>query len=114
VAANGRAAVVVPVRKLPLGPAFEVHFQAAATVLAVDDPRTVDLLRRGVLAPVTGHGELDEPDICFLELRPTGRIHSYGLGAPLLSVARDPLHVGSGMIDLHGDEFTDPRQRPSR
>jgi len=113
-AANGRAAVVIPVRKLPIGPAFEVHFQANATVLAVDDQRTVELLDRGVLAPITGHGELDEPDMCFLELRPVGRVHSYGIGAPILSVARDPLHVGAGMIDLRGDEFTDPRQKPSR
>lgn len=114
VAANGRAAVVIPVRKVPVGPAFEVHFQAAATVLSVDEPRTVDLLRRGVLAPITGHGELDEPEICFIELRPTGRVHSYGIGAPLLRVARDPLHVGAGMIDLRNGEFTDPRARPSR
>ena len=114
VAANGRAAVVVPVRKFPVGPAFEVHFQASAVVLAADDPRIVELAERGVLKAITGHGELDDPDTCFLGLRPTGRIHSYGIGAPILGVARDPLHVGAGMVDLHSDEFTDPRARPSR
>ena len=114
VAANGRAAVVVPVRKLPIGPAFEVHFQAAATVFAVDDVTILELAGRGVLDDITKHGELDEPDSCIVRLRPTGRIHTYGIGVSVVAVARDPLHVGAGRLDLRTADSADPRARPSR
>jgi hypothetical protein len=114
VAANGRAAIVVPVRRLPIGPAFEIHYQATARLLANDDPQVTALVERGVLAAITKHGELDEPDSCVVEIRPTGRLHTYGLGVSPLAVARDPLHVGAGMVDLDSEQFTDPRIRPPR
>ncbi len=114
IAANGRASIVVPVRKLPIGPAFEIHFQATARLLDNDDTQITALARRGVLAAITKHGELDDPDSCVVEIRPTGRLHTYGLGVSALAVARDPLHVGAGMVDLGSDEFTDPRIRPPR
>lgn len=114
VAATGRAAIVVPVRKLPVGPAFEIQFQASAQVLDNDDPRIRDLVDRGVLKPITRHGELDEPDGCFLAITPTGRVHTYGIGVSTLAVARDPLHVGAGMIDLDGRELTEARVDRSR
>jgi nitroimidazol reductase NimA-like FMN-containing flavoprotein (pyridoxamine 5'-phosphate oxidase superfamily) len=112
--ATGRAAVVVPVRTLPVGPAFEVHFQATARLLDNDDPRVVELVERGVLSAITKHGELDEPASCIVEIRPTGRMHTYGIGVSALAVARDPMHVGAGMVDLRGGDFSDPRNRPAR
>lgn len=102
VAAEPRVAVVVPDRRLPVGPPFTVQFQAAAEVLAMDDPTIADLLTAGRLRSISGHGALDEPDGCFLRITPRRRIHSYGIGVSALAVARDPLHVGARSVDLPG------------
>jgi hypothetical protein len=100
VAADDRVAVVIPVRTLPVGPPFNIQFQGRGRVLSMDDPEIADLLARGALKKVTSHGELDEPDGCFLRIRPNGRIHSYGIGVSALAVARDPLHNGERTIEL--------------
>jgi general stress protein 26 len=100
VATGGRAGVVVPVRKLPVGPPFNVQFQADAEIVEMDAPEIVDLVGRGVLKRITGHGELDEPDGCFIRLRPRRRMHSYGIGVSTLALARDPLHVGARTVEL--------------
>ena len=110
VAANPRAAMVVPVRKLPVGPPFNVQFQARAALLAMDDPEILEHLEAGRLSKITGHGELDEPDGCFLRLRPTGCLHTYGLGVSALAVARDPLHVGPRSAALPTDTL--PTEAP--
>lgn len=100
VAADERVALVIPVRRLPVGPPFTVQLQARATVLAADDPEIVALASSGRLGQITGHGELDEPDGCFLRIVPNGPIHTYGIGVSALAVARDPLHVGARSVDL--------------
>ena len=98
VEATGWAAIVVPVRKLPIGPPFSIQFQADADVVAHTDPEIIALANAGRLKAVTSHGELDEPDGCFIRLRPRGRVHSYGLGVSVIALARDPLHVGARAI----------------
>jgi general stress protein 26 len=100
VAANPRVALVVPVRRLPVGPPFNVQFQGRAEVLTMDDPEISEHLGAGRLSKITGHGELEEPDGCFLRIRPTGTLHTYGLGVSALAVARDPLHVGPRSVAL--------------
>lgn len=42
VEATGRAAIVVPVRQLPIGPPFTIQPQADADVVASSDPEIVD------------------------------------------------------------------------
>ncbi len=66
----------------------------------MDDPEITDLVSGGHLGKITSHGELDEPDGCFLRIVPNGRIHTYGIGVSALALARDPLHVGARMADL--------------
>jgi general stress protein 26 len=100
VAANEHVAVVIPVRRIPIGPPFTVQFQATARVLGMDDPAITALLAAGELKGVTSHGELDEPDGCFLQITPNGRIHTFGIGVSVLAVAKDPLHAGARHIDL--------------
>lgn len=100
VTTTGRVGVVIPFRKLPVGPPFNVQFQADATVLDRDDPEIISLVRQGELSGITGHGELDEPDGCFLRLTPRGRVHSYGVGVSTWALARDPLHVGARSVRL--------------
>jgi hypothetical protein len=77
-----------------------VQFQGRAAVLAQDDPEIVALVADGSLDGITGHGELDEPDGCFLRIVANGPVHTYGIGVSALAVARDPLHVGARSIDL--------------
>lgn len=96
--ATGSAAVVVPVRKLPIGPPFTIQFQASAELLALDDDEVVALARSGVLKSITSHGELDEPLGCFLRLRPIETIHTYGIGVSTWALARDPVHVGARSV----------------
>ncbi len=99
VRSRGRVGVVIPVRKLPVGPPFTIQFQATAEVFAMDDKVITDLLSKGELKGVTGHGALDEPDGCFLRLTPSGRIHTYGIGVSAIALARDPLHAGARSLD---------------
>lgn len=99
VAATGRAAVAIPIRRLPVGPPSLVHFQATAEVLPTDDPHARDLIDRGRLDPITGHGELERPDVCFLRITPSGRLLTYGLGVPLHRLVREPLEAG-GVVTL--------------
>ncbi len=99
VAANRHVAVCIPVRRLPLGPPSSVQFQASAEILAVDHPDVVRLLAEGRLRSITSHGELDEPDGCFLRITPGRRINTYGLGMPLRKLLRDPLHA-AGSVDV--------------
>jgi len=98
--AHGRAGVVIPVRKLPVGPPFTVQFQARAALLAMDDPEITAHLTAGRLKKISGHGELDESDGCFIRIEPRGLIHSYGLGVSILALARDPLHAGARSVAM--------------
>ena len=47
----------------------------------MDDPVITGHLAAGSLDRITGHGELDEPDGCFLRIEPVGSIHTYGLAS---------------------------------
>jgi nitroimidazol reductase NimA-like FMN-containing flavoprotein (pyridoxamine 5'-phosphate oxidase superfamily) len=100
VAADGRVGVVIPVRRLPVGPPFNVQFQGTATLLAQDDPEITALLAHNELRGIVSHGELDEADGCFLRIEPTRRIHTYGIGVSVMAVARDPLHNGPRSITV--------------
>lgn len=100
VAASGSAGVVIPVRKLPVGPPFTVQFQAHADLLDMDDPAIVDLLDAGRLKRISGHGALDEPDGCFLRISPRRVVHTYGIGVSTLGLIRDPLHAGQRSVAL--------------
>lgn len=92
-------AVVVPVRRVPIGgPPSAVQFQATATVLAIDDPGINRLHQAGQLRSITGHGEMDLPDGCFLRIAVPSRIHAYGLGMSLYSLIRHPLDA-AGLVD---------------
>ena len=97
VAENPRVFVCIPVRRLPVGPPSSVQFSATADILTPDDPELVRLVGAGRLKAITGHGELDLPDGCFLRIRPDGRLHTYGLGLPLRRLLRDPLHAGGSV-----------------
>lgn len=100
VAATGRAGVVIPVRRLPVGPPFTVQFQARATVLALDDPEVSAHVAAGRLKRVTAHGELDEPDGCFLRIEQVGSVHTYGVGVSTIGLVKDPLHAGGRSVTV--------------
>ncbi len=95
VAANSRVGIVIPARRLPVGPPFTVQFQADATVVAMNDPEIETLVAGRRLRRTSGHGALDEPDGCFLRITPGPTIHTYGIGVPVIAVAKDPLHSGA-------------------
>jgi nitroimidazol reductase NimA-like FMN-containing flavoprotein (pyridoxamine 5'-phosphate oxidase superfamily) len=97
VAGNPHVGVCIPVRRLPVGPPSSVQFQAEAEILAMDDPHIVELLESGRLKSITGHGELDHPEGCFLRITPARRINTYGLGMSLRQLLRDPLHAGASV-----------------
>ncbi|MEL6893190.1 MAG: pyridoxamine 5'-phosphate oxidase family protein [Actinomycetota bacterium] len=99
IAADGRVAMTVPVRKLPIGPPFTIQFQGRAELVDMDSSEIAVLLERGELDHISGHGALDEPDGVFARVVPTGRVHTYGIGVSALALARDPLHVGARSIE---------------
>jgi hypothetical protein len=99
IAANPEVGIVIPVRRLPIGPPSSVQFQGRAELLDLDDPALLALVAAGELGSVTGHGELDLPGGCFVRITPNGRLHTYGLGMSLVSLLRNPLAAG-GVVDL--------------
>lgn len=102
IAANPHVGVMIPVRRMPVGaPPSSVQYQGTAEVLALDDPHIVELVEAGRLKAVTSHGELDNPDNCFLRIRPGHRIHTYGLGMSLIHLIRHPLDA-AGIVELNG------------
>lgn len=99
IAANPRVALVIPVRRLPVGPPGLVHFQSTADIVARDDPYLLGLAADGKLRSVTGHGELDRPDVCFLHIGLPARLRTYAIGMSLLQVIRHPFDV-AGVASL--------------
>ena len=91
VAHSQHAAVVIPVRRAPVGPPSAVQFQTTATLLDVDDPAIVEQLEAGHLGSITGHGELELADSCFIRIALPQRLHTYGLGMPLRQLIKHPL-----------------------
>lgn len=100
IAADDRVGVVIPVRKLPVGPPFTVQFQGRADIVAMDSPTIRPLLDAGTLKKITSHGELDAADGCFVRIRTTGTVHTYGIGVSALAVARDPINNGPRSVRL--------------
>jgi len=98
VLANPRVAVVIPIRRLPVGPPSTVQFQAEASVLDLDDPEIQRLVTEGHLGSITGHGELDMADGCFLRILIPDRLVTYGLGMSLRRFITDPMNAG-GLVD---------------
>ena len=92
--------MVIPVRKLPVGPPYTVQFQARAEVLAMDDPAITPLTEDGSLKAITSHGELDMADGCFVRIRPTGTVHTYGIGVPVRALIKDPVTNGPRSVRL--------------
>ncbi len=100
VANNPDVGVGIAFRRLPFGPPYTIHFQAKARLVEMDDPAVGGLLEAGKLKSISGHGALDEPDGCFLEIRPNGTLHSFGLGVPVIDLVRDPLNTGGRHVEL--------------
>ena len=87
---NPRVAVWIPVRKYPMGPPWSIQFQGMATVLSHDDLEIAGLRKVGKLKNITRFGVMEkEPNGCFLKVKPARKIHTYGLGIPLLTLIRD-------------------------
>lgn len=100
VAANPHVAVMVPVRRIPVGaPPSAIQFQGVASLIPTDDHEVTALLAAGNLASLTSHGELDIPGSCFIRITPDRIVHTYGLGLPLRKLAADPIHAG-GRVEL--------------
>ena len=100
IAADPHVAISIPFRRLPAGPPFTIHFQARAELVAMDDPTVTELVDRGELKAIAGHGALDMPDGAFVEIVPTGTIHSYGPGARTIDLIRDPLNHGAASFRI--------------
>lgn len=94
IAANSSVAVCLPVRRLPVGPPSTIQFQSTAELLDVDDALIRGHLDAGRLESITGHGELDHPDGCFLRIVVPSRLVTYGLGMSIRTLIADPLAAG--------------------
>ena len=100
VAVHDRVGICIPFRRLPVGPPYTIHFQAQARLVAMDDPAVRGLVEDGSLKAITGHGELEMADGCFLRIEPAGTVHSFGPGARMIDLIRDPLTSGARSFRL--------------
>ena len=99
IAHQSKVAMVVPIRRVPVGgPPSAVQFQSTAHLLRPQDSGIMELLAEGHLKSITSHGELDLPDTCFVRIGLPSRLHTYGLGMPLLELIRHPLD-GAGLVE---------------
>lgn len=96
--ASGHVAVCIPFRPLPMGPPYTIQFQTTARIVAMDDPEVRRLLAAGELGRVSGHGALEMADGCFVRIDPPTVVHSYGLGAKVIDLIRDPLNSGARTV----------------
>ena len=99
VAANPRVGLCIPIRRLPIGPPSTVQFQTSAEILDVDDGQIVSLVSSGRLKSITSHGELENPDGCFVAVALSSRLVTYGLGMRLSRLIKDPLAAG-GLVEF--------------
>jgi hypothetical protein len=90
---NSDVAVTVLVQRIPVGPPSSIIFQSDARVLELDDPDLRAAVDTGDLKAVTGHGELELPGGCFLEIALPRKVVTYGLGMSLLRLMRDPMNA---------------------
>ncbi|MGI9645289.1 MAG: pyridoxamine 5'-phosphate oxidase family protein [Ilumatobacteraceae bacterium] len=104
VASNPNVGVCIAFRRLPAGPPFTIHFQGRADIVEMDDPTARTLIDAGRLKKISGHGALDAPDGCFLRIVPNGTVHSYGPGANVIDLVRDPLNTGARSVRLDDGE----------
>ena len=91
IAHNRHVGICVPYRRLPVGPPFTLHFQGVAELVPLDDPEAVRHYEAGRLDSISGHGAMEMDGACFVRITPTGMIHSFGPGVPVLDLARNPL-----------------------
>ncbi len=99
IAIHDRIGVCIPFRRMPFGPPYTIHFQATAELISMHDPALTSLVQAGKLKGITGHGELDMADGCFVKIQPRGTIHSFGPGARIIDLIRDPLNSGGSSFN---------------
>ena len=97
---NPHVGVCVPFRRLPVGPPYTIHFQGTAAIVPMDSPVVAELLAAGKLKSISGHGALEMPTGCFITIEPRGSIHSFGPGARVIDIIRDPLGSGARTFSL--------------
>jgi len=90
---NPRVALCIPVRKVPVGPPYVIHFQGTAELLPADDPGIAALIDAGRLKPILTKGVLDDPHSCFVRISPGRTVTTFGIGVSLLKVIREPLQA---------------------
>jgi len=95
IAANDRVGICVAFRKLPVGPPFTIHFQASACLVDMQSSEALALVEAGELNAIT---ELDMKDGCFVRITPRGTVHSFGPGARILDLIRNPLESGARSV----------------
>lgn len=99
IANNPNVGVCIPFRKMPVGPPYTIHFQAKAELVAMDSAEAMALLTAGKLKSISKHGALEMPEASFIKITPRGSIHSYGPGAKMIDLIRDPLNNGANSFN---------------
>jgi hypothetical protein len=95
IAHNRHVGVSVPYRRLPVGPPYTLHFQGLAELVPLDDPTAIAHHEAGRLGSISGHGAMTMDGACFVRIHPTGTIHSFGAGVPILDLIRNPIETGA-------------------
>lgn len=100
VGTTGHVGVGLAFRRLPVGPPYTIHFQSTARLVPMDDPEVTALIETGRLGRISGHGALTMKDGCFIKIDRPRSLHSYGPGANVIALIRDPLNNGARSVRL--------------
>ncbi len=113
VTATGHVGVTIAFRRLPAGPPFTIHYQSTARLIPMDDPEVTVLIKAGQLKRISGHGALTMEDGCFIKIDKPRSLHSYGPGANVIALIRDPLNNGARSVRLDGGRPRPPVSKPT-
>lgn len=88
---NPKVSVTVPVwdRKPFWTPPRCIQFQGVADLLPIDDERANEAYRFRVLSMTVKAGSYETKG-CFIHVRPSRRVNTYGVGVPRMTMARHP------------------------
>ncbi|MFW9931728.1 MAG: pyridoxamine 5'-phosphate oxidase family protein [Candidatus Thorarchaeota archaeon] len=75
-------------------PASVVHFQGTAEIIPFSDPIGREAFQQNRIARMNLNSDYDESEMVFIKVRPSKKLHVYGLGISLMDMRSDHTNAG--------------------
>ena len=103
---NPEVAFLVPYphHLLPFVPASCVSFPGTAEIVSLDDPEGREAFSEGRMLRMNLEQGAAMEEAVFIRLHPKGRMHCYGVGIGLMTIARNP-SVAAYSVEISADRL---------